>query len=273
MNTKIIRGTEVTRPATTPTGSSVLDHASVAPDLTSFGLRNNDGMFPSYNMLDTAVPTELCPDVPGTKEFSFADWVEGHEFAIYGGVQCKAVGLDVADMDSEIKRVFAHNEGRTVEEGLLEIFTATAGVEDLTPASDITLNVALGLLVGHAARLYAGQPTIHMPRAAASILLAAGALVERDGRFYTKTGAKVAAGGGYDPVYPGNGVWTMYATGEVYVERSGLVELSSYTIPGDGSGTGSDENGLSDNTRVALVERMYRVAVDGFIASVEGTVW
>lgn len=279
MATQIIRGAEVNRPIPDPLTSTVLDHATVH-DLSSFGLRNNDGLFPSYNVLDTAVPTELCPDVPGTKEFSFADWIEGHEFAVYGGVQCKAVGLDKEDMFAELRRVFSANEGKGVEQGLLETFVGGTTV-DLTPGSGFTLGQALASLIGYAAQNYAGQPTIHMPRAAASILFGVGVLVERDGVFYTKTGAKVAAGGGYDSAnYVGgaDATWDMYATGEVYVERSEQIDANSYVLPGDGSGIGSDENGLSDNTVLALAERMYRVAVDGLssgivAAKATGTAW
>ena len=270
MATQIIRGSTVNRPVPEPLTSTVLDHATVV-ELDSFGLRNNDGLFPSYNSLDTAVPTELCPDVPGTKEFSFAEWVGGNEFAAYGGVQCLSVGLDREDMFTEVRRVFEANEGRVVEQGLLEVFAAGTPT-DLTPGTPVSLSAGLALLIGLAAQNYAGQPTIHMPRAAASVLFGLGVLAEQNGKFYTKTGAKVAAGGGYD-VGLDYGVWGLYVTGEVYVERSNLVDINAYVIPGDGSGLGSDKNGLADNTTLTLVERMYRVATDGLLDKVSAKGW
>jgi hypothetical protein len=101
-----------------------------------------------------------------------------------------------------------------------------------------------------------------------------GALTERDGKFFTKAGSKVAAGGGYDDTDSSiSGTMEFYVTGEVYVEKSGLVDLSQYVIPGDGSGLGSGENGLADNTVIALAERMYRVGVDCLVANVTATVW
>ena len=81
-------------------------------------------------------------------------------------------------------------------------------------------------------------------------------------------------GGGYDEGEDlSTGTWDMYATGEVYIEQSEEINVQTYVVPGDGSGTGSDENGISDNTSLALAERMYRVAVDCFVAKATGTVW
>lgn len=279
MGVTIIRGAEVTRPATTPLSSSVLDHAAVE-EKNDFGLRNNKGLWPSYNCLDTLVPTALCPDpVAGYKEFANGVWIPGFEFAVYGGVQCSAVGLDEADMKAEIARVFDLNAGKGVEQALrLNRFVATTSgdpvqwdaPEDLGTAPSI--GVALAKLEGYAATVYAGEPTLHLPRAAVLLASGLGLIVERDGKFFTKTGAKVAAGGGYDESAP-DGVYDMYATGEVYVERSEQINVSAIVIPGDGSGLGSGENGLADNTVIGLAERMYRVAVDCFVAKVTGTVW
>lgn len=277
---KIIESPEVSRPTPEPLTSSVLDHAAVV-DIERFGLRNNEGMWPSYNSIDTLNPVSICPDpFSGFKTFGLADWVTAFEFGLYGGTQCLAVGLDMADQKSETERVFEHNEGRGVEQMLRDVRFLPAGSDDvqwddpvdLTPAKPIPLQIAVALLEGYAATVYAGKPTIHMPRAAVLILSGAGLVVERDGKFFTKTGAKVAAGGGYDDDLS-SGEWVLYATGEVYVERSSKIERQQHVLPGDGSGIGSDENGLSDNTVITLVERMYRVAIDGFVATVTATLW
>jgi hypothetical protein len=111
-----------------------------------------------------------------------------------------------------------------------------------------------------------------MPAAAASMLNER--IVWNGDLAFTRSGSKVAFGGGYDdPDMLASGQWDMYATGEVFVERSTSVNVNTNVIPGDGSGVGSDENGLADNTAVSLVERMFRVGVDCFVAKATATVW
>jgi hypothetical protein len=290
MNVQMVVERDITRPATTPIPSSLLDHVEAAGNLVQvdhFGLRNEQGMWPSYNCLDTLVPVQLCAEVVTPKTFGFSEWIPGFSFGLQGGAQCLAVGLDEADQNSEVERVFAVNEGRGVEEAmLLNRFFATTSDDpvqwdapiDLTPSpaptGGISLSTALALLEGYAASVYAGVPTIHMPRAAALKLFGIGVLKEVDGLYFTKTGSKVAAGGGYDdPDMLATGEWTMYATGEVYVERSERLKFQSRVIPGDGNGTGSDETGIPENSVLTLAERLFRVAVDCFVAKATGTVW
>lgn len=290
MNDQIIRGTEVKRPTTAPLTSTVLDHATVV-DIERFGLRNNVGLWPSYNCLDLLVPTPLCPN-PMTeadyKTFSVAGWIPAFEFAVHGGVQCSAVGLDKADQKSETERVFRLSEAKGVEMALLANRFAASDVPgsdepvspyfgqwddpvDLTVAG-MPLIAAFAALEGYAAATYVGVPTIHAPRAAVLIGMGYGIIEVRDGLFYTKTGAKVAAGGGYDTDETPTGSYDIYATGEVYVERSTEFSHQAFVLPGDGSGTGSGENGLGDNTMITLVERMFRVGVDCFVAKATGFV-
>lgn len=270
MSVKLISGTEVQRPTPDALSSSIMDHATVVEN-PHFGLRNNEGMWDSYNSLPSLNLITVCPDpFSGYKVFDSAEWVDAFAFALYGGTQCQAVGLDKADQKTQTERLFNLNEGKGVESALLA--ERLIDGEDITPAAPIPLIVALGLLEGHAAKVYAGVPTIHMPRAAIVILMGAGAIVETGGKFFTKTGSKVVAGGGYD-VGLEDGEWEMYATGEVYIERRQVEPLQQMVRPGDGSGLGSDENQLEENTVVTLVERMYRVALDGFVAKVTATVW
>lgn len=276
MNTKITQETFAKRPSTTPLGSSVLDHATVVTK-SDFGLRNIEGLWPSYNCLDMAYPTLICPDPMAVgKTFQSAEWVPALEFAIYGGAQCKTVGLDVEDQKSEVARVFGANEGKSIEQVLrYNRFVATTSGEpvqwaapvDLTPTGGPTglfsLQLSLALLEGYAAATYAGVPTIHMPRAAASVLNER--IVWEGDKAFTRSGAKVAIGGGYD-VSEDDGTWDMYATGEVYVERSEEISTQVYKIPGDGATQ-------DDNTVLALSERMFRVAVDCFVAKATAKVW
>lgn len=292
--TTIIRGREVTRPSTTPLTSSIFDHATMAEN-DHFGLSNDTGLWPSYNCLDLAASTPSCPEPSLTedgevKEFQFVGWQEAFTFNIYGAVQCSLVGLDLADQKSEVGRVFALGESKAVEQALVETRFIDGGSDhewdaptDLTPGSDVTLLTALALLEGYAARVYAGQPTIHMPRAAATVLTAQGALTWTGGKAYTKSGAKVACGGGYDDeTMLASGSWDMYATGEVFIERDTDFQVhQGTTTPGfiayqaaqGGYVEADDPNKFTDNTGFALAERMFRVAVDCFVAKATGTVW
>jgi hypothetical protein len=260
----IIRRPEVVRPEPLALHSSVLDHANIT-DIPAFGLRNNAGLFPSYNSLTGVVDLnpDLCAD--HTNAFGASVWIDGHEFAVYQGVKCNAVGLDKADMVSESERVFKATEGRNVESALVQIMAASTP-KSLTLAAGFSLQAALAVLIGYAAQRYAGQPVIHMPRAAASILLGAAALVvsQTDGNLYTRTGAPVAAGGGYDTddySTGGDGVWDMWATGAVFIERSDEIDTTAQHLPG------------ADNNLLAVAERLYRVGFDGFIAKASGKVW
>lgn len=293
------RAVEIKRPTTTPLKSSVLDHALAAGNVhdlgedEGIGWRNDKGLWVSYNGLETLTPTSLCPDPTLSetgefKTFGTAGWVPGFVFAVYGAVQCKTVGLDIADQKSELARVFALNEGIGVEEALLgnrfiEQTEAAPGVgdpaslagvwpapTDITPTGDITPRVAIGLLEGWAARHYAGVITLHMPRALGTIL-GSDVIVWEGDLAYTRMGSKVAFGGGYDEEDQ-DGTFDIYATGEVFVERAASISVGSITMPNDGSGTGSDENGLAPNTAIALVERVFRVAVDEFVAKATATV-
>lgn len=276
MTVQIIRGAEVNRPTPDALKSTVLDHATVGPDLKSFGIRNNEGLWPSYNCLDTAVPTELCPDPVAAKTFVSAEWVPSFEFAVYGGVYCSAVGLDQNDMADEIRRVFERNEGKGIEAALLATrFTADTenslwgAPVDLTPAAAISPAAALAIVEGYAASVYAGVPTIHMPRAAASYL---NERVKWEGDLaYTRSGAKVAFGGGYDSdAVPAVTEWDIYATGEVYVEKSEVVDVHTFAMQGNDDLGAPDH--LKDNRVLGLAERMFRVGVDCFVARATGTV-
>lgn len=280
MSTTIIRGTEVTRPDITPLTSSVLDHATVETT-SDFGLRNNKGLWPSYNCLDLLVPTQICPaegSDPVVKNFLGASQTPAFQFAVQGGVQCSAVGLDKEDQQREVERVFALSEGKGVERALLlnrflntppDTSISWDAPIDLTPVTAVSVQIALALLEGYAAANYAGVPTIHMPRAAAS-LLGSDKIVWEGDKAYTRLGSKVAMGGGYDnPDGVEDGTWDLYATGEVYVEKSEAVGVQSYVLPGDGS----NDRGFDDNTVLSLAERMFRVGVDCFVAKATGTVW
>lgn len=281
MPTQIRQEVAARRPVPAPVTSSVLEHATVV-DVNEFGLRNNEGLWPSYNCMDTLVPTELCPaplQTVSPLDYASGEWQPAFEFGVYGAIKCHAVGLDEADQRAEVERVFARNEGKGVEAALLaNRFVEDTGHEDepwwdapvdLTEDLSVPLSVALALLEGTAAAQYAGLPTIHMPRAAATVLEGSGLIVWDGTKAFTKNGSKVAIGGGYD-VDLETGLWDLYATGEVYVERSTMLRNNAYVIPGDGARTAGD---LDDNYAIAVAQRMYRVGIDCFVAKATGKVW
>lgn len=285
MSSKMIQGPEVTRPSTTPPNSSVLDHALAAGNVSvnrSIGLRNEHGMWVSYNCLGLPDIVDYCDTSQDFRTYDVADWQPGFSFALIKGVQCSAVGLDEDDMKAEITRVFEETEGRALERALLDRrFQSQASTPDphdagwaapvdVTPSTPVPLHVALALLEGYAAANYVGTPTIHMPRAAASLLNER--IVYRDNLAYTRSGSRVAMGGGYD-VALDSGQWTMYATGEVAFERQDVQVHQMMVTPGDGSSAGSDGNQLEDNTVIADALRLYRATVDCMVAEVTGTVW
>lgn len=293
MTAQMIEGTEVRRPEPAPLKSTVLDHATVV-DNAKFAYRNNEGLWPSYNCLDLLVPTPTCATPVADfefKNFKVAGWVPGFQFAVHGGVQCSAVGLDVDDQRTEVERVFSRSEAKGVEMALMlnrfventdgpgsddpanPYYSQWDATVDLSEAG-MTLTGALAALESYAASIYVGVPTLHLPRGAVLAAFGQGLLKEENDKFFTKTGAKVAAGGGYDdPDQANYHSYTMYASGEVYVERSERLHFQEYVLPGDGSGTGSDQNGLADNTVIALAERQFRVGVDCFTAMATGRVW
>lgn len=297
---QIIRGTEVTRPTPEPLTSSVLDHATAAGNVQTvtgaFGYVNEAGMWPSYNCLDLLVPTALCPDPlisesGERKEFDAATWQPGFTFAVYGGVQCRAIGLDVNDQNAEVQRVFEASQGKGIERALVgtrfveregpgsddpvgPYYGAWDAPEDLTPGAGVPLTVALALLEGDAADKYVGLPTIHMPRAAATILEVSGLIVWKDDLAFTKNGSRVAIGGGYDdPAMLASGSWDMYASGDVTIQMSAAVKVKDYPVlPGMADG-GSDGNGLIENGIISFAERMFRVGLDCYLAKVTGKVF
>lgn len=295
MTAQIIRGREVTRPTPERLTSTILDVATVVEygEGESWGLTNNEGLWPSYNCLDTLVPTPTCanPSPQTFKEFNVAPWVPGFEFAVHGGVRCRAIGLDQRDQIAELTRVFERNEAKGVEMALLLNRFADASEEPgsddaLNPGADgvwdapvdlgsiTTLAGAVAALEGYAAANYAGVPTLHLPRAALTPGFGAGLFTKEGDRFYTKAGSKIAAGGGYDD-QPGKaaGVYDLFVTGEVYVEKSSGFSRQEIVHPGDGSGVGSDENGIPENSVIALAERMFRIGVDCLVAQATTTIY
>lgn len=292
--TTFITETETTRPTPDAVTSTILDHATVitTPVSNGFSMRTEDGMWPSYNCLDTFTHTPFCPNPPSNKVFDTVGRTDSFSFAVYAGVECRVIGLDKEDQDAETRRVFEHNEGKGIEAALLanrfvartaltvNPLTGAPYLSDgrtlpeweapvtLTAGMNVSPQAAFAMLEGYARSIYAGQPTLHLPAGVASFL-GQDKVVWKGNKAFSHLGSKIAFGGGYDPNYlTWNGTWDMYATGEVYIEKSVEIQHSVYDIPGIRVGAANQGR----NHYLTLVERMYRASVDCFVAKATGKV-
>jgi len=255
-------------PTVTRRIGTLLDVATVRD-----GIAWQDGksLYDTYNCMKFGAQADFC--APNTKDFDqAAGWVNGFRFAAYGGVLCKAVGLDLGRMESEVQRVFEAGESTAVERGLMDTgFTENTdadygweAAEDVTPTGTVTPQRGLAELEAYAASVYVGVPTLHLPIVVASLLAQTEVIKVEGNTMTTKMGSKVVAGAGYD--YPNNGPtgaaaaagskW-LYATGEVLVLR-GPAEVRQAI----------DQ---TENDVYVLGERAYVVAVDCFTAAVKVT--
>jgi hypothetical protein len=265
--------TYMLRPAVTKRRGSLLD--AVTP--TEVGFRGQDGtdLWDSYNCMKFDSAAAFC--APNNKTFDkTANWIDGFRFAVYGGVICKAIGLDQANMESEVEAAFRMGESTAVEQALMAtrfrqspILAAGEAVGDRWPVpTDITPAAgaqkpatAIGMLEGHAGRNYVGSPTLHMPIVVASMILGVdGAMFEGD-VLTTKFGSKIAAGAGYD--YPNLGpTGAAAAVGEKWVYATGGVAIS-HSKP-----VIKQVMNHSTNEVLVLAERGYIAAVDCYAAAI-----
>lgn len=257
-------------PTVTPREGTLLDAATVTDD---FAWLDGTGLFESFNCMKFEASADFC--APNTKTFDQGSvWQDGFRFAAYGGVVCKAIGLDQAEMERQVERVFQAGESTAVERALMETrFRADTDPAnrwgapvDLTPAGGaVKPEEGVAILEGYAASEYVGAPTLHLPVSITSII-ASKSMVEKDGRVLrTKLGSKIAAGAGYD--YPNYGPagteaaageeW-LYATGEVVVTRGPAIVRQVMAH--------------DTNEVFVLAERGYIAAVDCFTAAVRVTV-
>lgn len=221
----------------------------------------------------TTPPTTNTAVVIVNKEFEAPAWQDGFSFAVYAGVECKAVAFDREHAASELERVFTNKESVAVARALMTTRFADGtgwdAATDLTPAGGaVDPVVGLAILEGNAGSNYGGAPTIHMGRTIASILLNKYAAIEyRGDTLYTLLGSKVAADSGYESPSLGpdgdeadDGEQWMYASGEVSLAATAPVFQSQAML---------DINATSDSNQVRLLrERKYIASVDCYTAAV-----
>lgn len=256
----MVTATYPVAPEVTPREGTLLDAATVKDGI---GWLDGTDLWESFAAMQFGQSANFC--APNTKDLdnNSADWVSGFRFAAYGGVTCKAVGMDMSAQEASIREVFERGESTAVERALMQTrFRHDAGGRwddaiDITPAGGaVKPGIGVGLLEGKFASLYTGAPTIHMPIVVASMLLGLDGATLEGGIIRSKLGSKIAAGAGYD--YPNTspgGVnsaemerW-VYATGGVVVLRG----------PAEVRQTFEQLN----NDVIVLGERAYVVAVDG----------
>lgn len=254
-------------PEITPREGTLLDAASVKDGIEWL---DGEGLFESYNCLQFGADAQFC--APSPKNFDQSPvWQDGFRFATYGGIVCSSVGLDQAEMERQVEKVFEAGESTAVERALLETrFRVSSGnwaaPTDLTPtAGPVKPVVGVGLLEGYASSVYVGTPTIHMPITVASMLLGVNGVELNESVLRTRLNSKIAAGAGYDfPNYgpdgtqPAAGELWLYATGEVAVQRGNAIVRQVMAH--------------SDNEVFVLAERGYVAAVDCFTAAVRVSV-
>lgn len=194
------------------------------------------------------------------KTFDRLDLVTGDPFVVYKGVECE----DMHDDDTVwARRSLEASEHIAVEEGWMAIM-ANSSPTDLTPASGpVTVEQGVAILEGYAAANYGGTPVLHMSRMVTSLAASADALWH-NAQFdmYTKQGALVANGGGYEiNLAPGGGeaaagtAW-IYVTGAVVVTRA---PVNAVRALGAGEGL---------NLQRALAERPVAVTGECILAAV-----
>lgn len=253
-------------PVATPWRGSLLAAANVGDGIE--WLEGPD-LYETYNGMDFGSEAPFCVQAAKTIT-STSDWVDGFQFAAYGGVRCQRIGLDLDNMRDGLRKAFDAGESKAVEAALMKYrFQAEGGTPELWPAATDLTPVGgavsavngLALLEGHAAANYVGVPTIHVPISVGTLLASSDVIQFEGDTLKTKMGSKVAAGAGYESpntspagaAAPAGERW-IYASGEVTVRRGDLIFR--------------DEMDPEQNEVLALVERPYVIAAETFTAAV-----
>jgi hypothetical protein len=193
-------------------------------------------------------------------------FVSGEPIPIYHLHTCRLVGSgSEADQVSRARRALELGASRAVEEGFGAVLNADPDLENVTSGTAVGAVEALALLEQEGGVSYGGQRVIHMDNALATILFAANAIVERNGRLETGLGSIVVAGPGYanstEAVAPAANSRWMYATGAVNV----WADPGTYSPVTLNIGAG----GSYDNEYKTLAERIYVPTYECFVAGAE----
>jgi hypothetical protein len=206
----------VEAPASTPPQYGILSAALVVEDPdphAGFGYEYT----PEFCGPARMTPALCMTSQPKTSDDG-RDLVNGEPFAVYALSNCQSVGI--GDAQGRAQRSLLSGEGRAVEEWLAERLLAEA--DDLA-VTGLDVVAALAVLEHYIHCNYGGRGTIHMTRAAGSVLLTERALDTDATRLTTRLGNPVSAGC-YNAAFTGTGghplreQW-MWATGTVMLRR------------------------------------------------------
>jgi hypothetical protein len=230
-------------PPRTPLKGTLFDAASVVDNLPIGLVSIGDDLYESWACLgDYQTIVDLCRGgTPGQKTFVSVPWNSSLYASAYLGVTCKGPGFDHEGALGKLRDQYEAIESRVVAQAITD--ELGTGGTDLGSADPVT---ALGLLEAHAARYYAGAPTIVMGRGLISPLSQQLEMV--GSTLYTKGGSKVAADGD---------TTEMYVTGEIVVYRGSL--------------TLADALDTATNDFAFLAERSYLITYDCLDAHVTTT--
>lgn len=258
MTVEIIRPNTVSAPTPEKRKSTLLDVATVVSSTN--WLFDGDDLFESINCLTARFWDTDCGATQDGKTFDGPTWIDSIKAASYMGLKCDPIGI--GDLPNMVGPVFDRIESNGVEQALME---RILGVQDDAPANatPVPVEVGIALLEDHAARHYAGLPTLHLTPAAASLYGVHNGALDWDGNILrTKLGSKVAVGGGYSTANQGPEA-DAPATGNAWLWATGEVVVLQGTIQSH------NELNRTNNDNRLLVERDFIVAIDCYAAAVE----
>jgi hypothetical protein len=205
-------------------------------------------------------------------------------FSVYAWINCAPVGHgdNLEDLKARTEQLLTNGEGRAIESvfwtgdtangpiggvhpHLAEdaaLFSESMGAQTvelqsaasvLTTGAPVSVVEGLALLEGALGACYGGEGVIHVPAAAVAHLSNMSVLTRQGSQLRTELGNVVAAYSsgnreGPTSVAPAAGQAWMYATGAVFIRRSGIKNLGMRP---------AEFVGRADNSTVYVVERTY----------------
>jgi hypothetical protein len=231
MTVSIIRGPTIDVPTPARRTGGLLDVADVRDGIAWV---SGTDEFLSWNCSDAGATTVCVPDDTPAKWFNDPQTLDGIDFVLFLGTQCRPLG---GDMGAQADRVFDLREGKGVEANA-EANLFSTGVSLGTAGGPTE---ALGKMERELAVQYAGVGIIHVDYATATVLLSKALIEQVGGKFFTKLGTRVAVGVGYTS-------GSMYGTGDVIIYR--------------GDKMSNDSPDRTSNIHYGLAERGYVVFTD-----------
>lgn len=197
---------------------------------------------PPSAFIDECPPASYTKPAEDSSNFCHAD-----PFLAIGSYKCPPVGRDSGEAFEIARQRLLNWEGYQVEKVLWTGQGANGPVnpsfafgnpdcgilpEDILPGGATDPVTAIAYLENRLGQSLACGGTIHVPYGLLTYLQASRLLTERDGAYYTATGARIVAGHGYDGSGPGG---VAAAAGETWIYGTGpviLVNSNVMMVPG-----------------------------------------